>query len=51
MKEELMLAIDDGEDEMKLKPKEKLRSLCGSWPELDIEAVTKEIIQDREEDY
>ena len=26
----------------------KLRSLWGTWPELDIETISKEIIEDRE---
>jgi len=50
LKEGTILAIEDGEDEIKLRPKVKLRSLCGTWPELDIEAITKEIIQDRKDD-
>jgi len=35
---------------IKIKPKTKLRSLCGTWPELDIETITREIIDDREQD-
>jgi hypothetical protein len=32
---------------IKLMPRTKIRSLCGTWSDLDIEAVTKEIIEDR----
>lgn len=35
---------------IKIKPKTKLKSLRGKWPELDIETITKEIIEDRERD-
>ncbi len=34
----------------KILPPTDLRSLCGSWPELDADAITKEIIEDRERD-
>ncbi len=44
------LFIEEKEGTIKLKPKVKLRSLCGTWPELDIETITKEIIEDRERD-
>lgn len=35
---------------IKMMPPTDLRSLCGSWPELDMETLTKEIIEDRERD-
>ncbi|HEY9205195.1 MAG TPA: AbrB/MazE/SpoVT family DNA-binding domain-containing protein [Candidatus Methanoperedens sp.] len=35
---------------IKILPPTDLRSLCGSWPELDADALTKEIIEDRERD-
>ncbi len=35
---------------IKILPPTDLRSLCGSWPDLDAEALTKEIIEDRERD-
>ncbi|MFZ3383551.1 MAG: hypothetical protein WA144_06460 [Candidatus Methanoperedens sp.] len=35
---------------IKLMPRTKLRSLCGTWSDLDLEAVTKEIIEDRKRD-
>lgn len=41
-----MLAVEEEERVIKLMPKVKLRSLCGTWPELDIETITKEIIED-----
>ncbi len=31
-----MLAVEEGEGVIKLMPKVKLRSLWGTWPELDI---------------
>ncbi|MDP3103260.1 MAG: AbrB/MazE/SpoVT family DNA-binding domain-containing protein [Candidatus Methanoperedens sp.] len=43
-----MLAVEEAEGVIKLMPKVKLRSLWGTWPELDIETVSKEIIEDRE---
>ncbi len=43
-----MLAVEEGEGIIKLMPKVKLRSLWGTWPELDIETISKEIIEDRE---
>lgn len=48
LKEGSMLAVEEREGVIKLMPKVKLRSLCGSWPELSIETITKEIIEDRE---
>lgn len=42
------LFIKEDEGTIKLTPKVKLRSLWGTWPELDIETITKEIIEDRE---
>ncbi len=48
LKEGSMLAIEEKEGVIKLMPKVKLRSLCGTWPELDIETITNEIIEDRE---
>ncbi len=44
------LFVEENEGTIKIKPKVKLRSLCGTWPELDIETITKEIIADRERD-
>ncbi len=35
---------------IKILPPTDLRSLCGSWPDLDADALTKEIIEDRERD-
>ncbi len=48
LKEGEILFIEDSEGIIKLKPKTKFRSLCGTWPELDIDTITKEIIEDRE---
>lgn len=48
LKEGSMLAVEEGEGVIKLMPKIKLRSLWGTWPELDIETISKEIIKDRE---
>ena len=42
------LYIEEDEGTIKIKPKVKLRSLCGTWPELDIKTITKEILEDRE---
>jgi hypothetical protein len=44
------LFIEEDKGIIKIKPKVKLRSLCGSWPELNIETITKEILEDRERD-
>ncbi len=41
------LVIEEDRGVIKLMPKVKLRSLCGTWPELDIETITKEIIEER----
>ncbi|VVB90896.1 Uncharacterised protein [uncultured archaeon] len=35
---------------IKVMPPTDLRSLCGSWPDLDVDTLTKEIIEDRERD-
>ena len=35
---------------IKVLPPTDLRSLCGSWPDLDVDAFTKGIIEDRERD-
>ncbi len=35
---------------IKMLPPTDLRSLCGSWPELDVENLSQEIIDDRERD-
>lgn len=35
---------------IKVLPPTDLISLCGSWPELDVETLAKEIIEDRERD-
>jgi len=43
-----MLTVEEVEGVIKLIPKVKLRSLWGTWPELDIETISKEIIEDRE---
>ncbi|GFO97944.1 Looped-hinge helix DNA binding domain, AbrBfamily [groundwater metagenome] len=48
IKEGSMLAVEEAEGVIKLMPKVKLRSLWGTWPELDIETISKEIIEDRE---
>jgi AbrB family looped-hinge helix DNA binding protein len=45
-----MVFVEEESGVIKIKPKTKLRSLCGTWPELDIETITKEIIEDREQD-
>ena len=45
-----MVFVEEDSGVIKIKPKTKLRSLCGTWPELDIETITKEIIEDREQD-
>ncbi len=50
LKEGTMLSLEEDEGVIKLMPKVKLRSLCGTWPDLDIETVTKEIIEDRKKD-
>lgn len=50
LKEGSMLAVEEGEGVIKLMPKVKLRSLWGTWPELDIDTISKEIIADRELD-
>ncbi len=42
------LSIKEEEGMIKLTPKVKLRSLWGTWPELDSKTITKEIIEDRE---
>lgn len=47
LKEGEMLFLEDENGTIKLMPRTKLRSLCGTWPDLDIEAVTREIIEDR----
>jgi len=43
-----MLFLEEEDGTKKLMP--KLRSLCGTWSDLDIEDVTKEIIEDRKRD-
>ncbi len=43
-----MLAVEEMEGVIKLMPKIKLRSLWGTWPELDIDTISKEITEDRE---
>ncbi|MCX9024800.1 MAG: AbrB/MazE/SpoVT family DNA-binding domain-containing protein [Candidatus Methanoperedens sp.] len=50
LKEGQMLFLEEEEGTIKLMPMAKLRSLCGTWSDLDIEAVTKEIIEDRKKD-
>jgi AbrB family looped-hinge helix DNA binding protein len=45
-----MVFVEEDKGVIKIKPKTKLRSLRGTWPELDIETITKEIIEDREHD-
>lgn len=50
LKEGEMLFLEDENGTIKLMPRTKLRSLCGTWPDLDIEVVTKEIIEDRKTD-
>ena len=35
---------------IKVLPPTDLRSLCGSWPDLDVDAFRKGIIEDRERD-
>jgi AbrB family looped-hinge helix DNA binding protein len=50
LKEGSILGIEEDQGVIKLRPKVKLRSLCGTWPELDIETISKEIIDDRERD-
>lgn len=48
LKEGSMLAVEEMEGVIKLMPKIKLRSLWGTWPELDIDTISKEITEDRE---
>lgn len=50
LKEGRMLFLEEEEGTIKLMPGAKLRSLCGTWSDLDLEAVTKEIIEDRKRD-
>jgi AbrB family looped-hinge helix DNA binding protein len=50
LKEGEMLFLEEEEGAIKLMPRTKLRSLCGTWRDLDIETVTKEIIDDRKRD-
>jgi AbrB family looped-hinge helix DNA binding protein len=50
LKEGEMLFLEEEEGTIKLMPRTKLRSLCGTWSDLDIEAATKEIIEDRNRD-
>lgn len=50
LKEGEMLFIEEDEGTIKLMPRTKLRSLWGTWPDLDIKAVTNEIIEDRKDD-
>ena len=45
-----MVFVEEDKGVIKIKPKTKIRSLRGTWPELDIETITKEIIEDREND-
>ena len=45
-----MVFVEEDKGVIKIKPKTKLRSLRGTWPELDIETITREIIEDREQD-
>ena len=45
-----MLYIEEDQGTIKIRPKTKIRSLCGTWPELDIETISKEIIEDRVRD-
>lgn len=46
--DKLVFIEEDGY--IKMLPPTDLRKLCGSWPELDIETVTEEIIKEREDD-
>ena len=47
--EKLILEVEDRD--IKLTPKTvDLTTLVGSWPELDTETISKEIIEDRERD-
>lgn len=50
LKQGEMVFVEEDNGVIKIKPKTKLRSLCGTWPELDIETITREIIEDREHD-
>jgi AbrB family looped-hinge helix DNA binding protein len=50
LKEGEMLFLEEEDGTIKLMPRTKLRSLCCTWPDLDIEAVTKEILEDRKRD-
>lgn len=50
LKQGEMVFVEEDMGVIKIKPKTKLRSLRGTWPELDIETITKEIIEDRERD-
>ena len=50
LKEGEILFLEEEDGSIKLLPRTKLRSLCGTWPDLDIETVTKEIIEDRKRD-
>ncbi len=48
LKEGSILVVEEEGGIIKLMPKIKLRSLWGTWPELNIETISKEIIEDRE---
>jgi AbrB family looped-hinge helix DNA binding protein len=50
LKEGKMLFLEEEEGTIKLMPVAKLRSLSGTWSDLDLEVVTKEIIDDRKKD-
>jgi len=50
LKEGRVLFLEEEEGTVKLMPVAKLRSLCGTWSDLDVEAVTKAIIEDRKRD-
>jgi AbrB family looped-hinge helix DNA binding protein len=50
LKEGHMLFLEEEDGSIKLMPRTKLRSLCGTWSDLDIESATKEIIEDRKRD-
>jgi AbrB family looped-hinge helix DNA binding protein len=50
LKDGEMLFLEEENGTIKLMPQTKLRSLCGTWSDLDIEAATNEIIEDRKRD-
>ncbi len=44
------LILEDEDGYLKLIPHTDLTTLCGSWPDIDLEAIRKEIEEMRKED-